>query len=164
MKQKLNEIRLKIRRVIKISTGSFNEDLEQEVFLKVLENKDKYSEEGKLFAWVKTVTQNVVKDMFKSSYFKNKNCLTDVDSCQIEDKKIVSPLEVQLQKERQKIILKAVDSLPSKMREVIYLYEFEELSYEETAKKLGISVGTVKSRLFNAREILSQKLTHLKGE
>ena len=50
------------------------------------------------------------------------------------------------------------------MREVINLYEFEELSYEEIANKLGISLGTVKSRLFSAREILSEKLSYLKGE
>ena len=67
-------------------------------------------------------------------------------------------------KKRQKIILKAVDSLPAKMRDVIIFYEFEEMSYEEIATRLKISVGTVKSRLFTARNILSEKLSFLKGE
>ena len=132
-------------------------------FLKAIENKDKYQEEGKFIAWIKVVAQNMAKDMFKSAYFQNSCLSSNIDDFQLEDKKQTA-LEVQLQKERQKTILKAVDSLPSKMRDVIYFYEFEELSYEETAKKLGISIGTVKSRLFNAREILSQKLSHLKGE
>lgn len=160
----LNEVRSKIRKSIKQVTGTCNEDLEQEVLLKIIENKDKYKEEGKFVAWVKIIAQNLAKDMFKSSYFKNKQNTCNIDEIQTEDKKLLSPLEVQLQKERQKIILKAVDSLPSKMRQVVYLYEFEELSYEEVSQKLGISVGTVKSRLFNAREILSKKLSHLKGE
>ena len=67
-------------------------------------------------------------------------------------------------KKRQKLILKAVDSLPSKMRDVVVYYEFEEMSYEEIAARLKISVGTVKSRLFNARSILTEKLSYLKGE
>ena len=67
-------------------------------------------------------------------------------------------------KMRQKIILKAVDELPYKMRRVIELYEFEDMPLEKIAKKLGVPEGTVKSRLFNARKILAQKLSFLKGE
>lgn len=163
MSYTFNEVRLKVRSVIKRVTGFVSEDLEQEVFLRAIENKDKYQEEGKFIAWIKVVAQNMAKDMFKSAYFQNSCLSSNIDDFQLEDKKQTA-LEVQLQKERQKTILKAVDSLPVKMRDVIYFYEFEELSYEETAKKLGISIGTVKSRLFNAREILSQKLSPLKGE
>jgi len=153
-----------IRGIIKKVTGSYNEDIEQEVYLKALENKEKYHEEGKLVAWLKIIAQNVAKDYFKSAYFKSMNQKADVEESALQDNKSVSALELQLQKERQKAILKAVDSLPSKMREVVNLYEFEELSYEEISKKLGISLGTVKSRLFSAREILSEKLAYLKGE
>ena len=153
-----------IRGIIKKVTGSYNEDIEQEVYLKALENKEKYQEEGKLIAWLKVIAQNVAKDYFKSSYFKSMNQKADVEEAEIHDSKSLTALELQLQKERQKAILKAVDSLPSKMREVINLYEFEELSYDEIANKLGISLGTVKSRLFSAREILSEKLAYLKGE
>jgi RNA polymerase sigma-70 factor (ECF subfamily) len=160
----ISETRLKIRNLIKRMTGSYNEDLEQEVFLKALEHKDFYVEEGKSLAWLKVIAQNLIKDMFKSSAFKAANCSDTIHEMQIEDGQTISALDLELQKERQKTILKAVDSLPSKMRQVVYLYEFEELSYDETAKRLGISVGTVKSRLFNAREILSEKLSHLKGE
>ena len=160
----MSETRLKIRNVIKRMTGSYNEDLEQEVFLKALEHKELYVEEGKSIAWLKVIAQNLIKDMFKSSSFKATTCSDAIHDMQIEDEKTLSALDLQLQKERQKTILNAVDSLPTKMREVVYLYEFEELSYEEVSQKLGISIGTVKSRLFNAREILSQKLSHLKGE
>ena len=65
---------------------------------------------------------------------------------------------------RQKAILKAVDSLPRKMRQVVILFEFEELTYEQISKKIGQPVGTVKSRLFNARKILTEKLNYLRGE
>ena len=65
-------------------------------------------------------------------------------------------------KARQKIILKAVDDLPKKMRQVVIWFEFEEMSYEQISQKLGLPIGTVKSRLFNARKILSEKLNFLK--
>ena len=67
-------------------------------------------------------------------------------------------------KMRQKLILEAVNSLPVPMRKVVVLFEFEEMSYEQIAKKTGVPVGTVKSRLFKARQILSRKLHYLKGE
>ena len=63
---------------------------------------------------------------------------------------------------RQKVILKAVDSLPRKLRQIVVWYEFEEMSYDEIARKTGLPAGTVKSRLFNARKILSEKLQFLK--
>lgn len=53
-------------------------------------------------------------------------------------------------KARQKVILKAVDDLPAKLRKIVILFEFEEFSYEQIAKKTGLPQGTVKSRLFNA--------------
>lgn len=65
-------------------------------------------------------------------------------------------------KARQKMILKAVDDLPAKLRKIVILFEFEEFSYEQIAKKTGLPQGTVKSRLFNARKILSEKLKPLK--
>ena len=62
------------------------------------------------------------------------------------------------------MILKAVDNLPKKMKEVIILYEFEQKSYEEISQKVGVPIGTVKSRLFCAREILKDDLSELIGE
>ena len=67
-------------------------------------------------------------------------------------------------KKRQKFILKAVDNLPYKMRKIVVLHEFEDMPLEKIADKMGIPLGTVKSRLFNAKKILSQKLAFLKGE
>ena len=47
---------------------------------------------------------------------------------------------------------------------VVVWYEFEEMSYDQIAAKTGEPVGTIKSRLFNARKTLSEKLQHLKGD
>lgn len=164
MKQLIEQNKSRIRAIIRKLTGSYNEDIEQEVYIKTWKNLDNYKEEGKLSQWIGMITANVCRDYFRSKQYK-------ISSVQLNDEEaaenIVSPdnQEERLDaKARQKQILKAVDSLPYKMRKIVYLVEFEEMSYEQVSQKTGLPVGTVKSRLFNARKILSEKLQHLKGE
>lgn len=162
MRDVFKDYKLKIRAVIRKITGSCDEDLEQEVYLKLFENMpDKYKEEGKFAAWVKVVTSNVCLDYFKTNRYKSK-LLEDTGTAFDEISDSRPNQEEQLsQKQRQRIILKEISKLPPKMRKVIELYEFEELSYEEIAEKTGASIGTVKSRLFGARRLLEQKLSYL---
>ena len=62
--------------------------------------------------------------------------------------------------ELQRQVQKAVYSLPTQLRAVVVLHDMEGLSYEEVAQTVGCPVGTVKSRLFNARLLLRRKLQH----
>ena len=55
-------------------------------------------------------------------------------------------------------VIHAIDALPLSYREVVVLRDIEDLHYAEMATMLGVPVGTVKSRLFRAREILQEKL------
>ncbi len=164
MKEIIEANRSRIRAIIRKLTGGDNEDIEQEVYIKTWRNLDKYQEQGKFRQWIGLLTANVCRDYFKSSQFKQ-------ESRQVNNAEILENLRVGGRQEeivdakaRQKIILKAVDSLPAKLRQVVIWYEFEDLSYEQIAKKTGVPVGTVKSRLFHARKILSEKLVLLKGE
>ena len=165
MTQIINENKSYIRAIIKKITGSYNEDLEQDVYIKTWRNLDKYNPEGGKFKqWICALTVNVCKDYFKSRLYKQQASQISDDG--VVDAEVFAPKqeEVLSSKERQKIILKAVDALPRKLRQVVILFEFEELSYEQIAKKLGLPVGTVRSRLFNARKELSEKLKFLKGD
>ena len=63
-----------------------------------------------------------------------------------------------LSSEKTNIIQKAIDSLPEKYRMSIYLRHTEEKSYEEIAQIMDIPLGTVKARIFRAREMLKKKL------
>ncbi len=162
MKEIIAEYGGLIRSVIKKITGSYNEDIEQEVYIKTWKNMENYQEQGKFSSWLSTLTVNVCRD-----YFKSKQHIMEtkqVSGEEILDKVKVGGRQEEVidAKKRQKIILKAVDDLPRKMRQVVILFEFEEKSYEEISKKLGLPVGTIKSRLFNARKILSEKLKFLK--
>ncbi len=165
MKQIIRENKGYIRAIIKKITGSYNEDLEQDVYIKTWRNLDKYHPEGGKFKqWICALTVNVCKDYFKSRQYKQQT--SQISDDDVVEAEISAPKqeEVLSSKERQKIILKAVDSLPRKLRQVVILFEFEELSYEQIAQKLGLPVGTVRSRLFNARKELSEKLKFLKGD
>lgn len=153
-----------IRSIIKKLTGSYNEDLEQEAYLKAWQNRDKYKEDGKIKAWLSTLTANICRDYFKSRSFREDNAKIGGD--EILEKMAFSPRHEERieSKARQKIILKAVDNLPMALRKVVIFYEFEEMPYAKIAKKLGIPEGTVKSRLSTARKILAEQLNFLKGE
>lgn len=164
MKTLIQENQNRIRAIIKKMTGSYNEDIEQEVYVRAWENISRYEEKGKLAAWLSLITANLCRDYFRTKQFKSSQAQVSAEEFDLVDEKEQTQEEIINIRQRQKLILKAVDSLPSKMRQVIVYYEFEEMSYEEIAAQLNISIGTVKSRLFNARLILSQKLAYLKGD
>lgn len=163
MKEIIIENKSRIRAIIRKLTGFVNEDIEQEVYIKAWQNLGKYEEQGKFKQWIGAITANVCRDYFKSKQhhleLRQINNEEVLEGIVTEEKSQEEALDA---KTRQKIILKAVDSLPRKMRQVIILFEFEEMSYEQIAKKIGEPVGTIKSRLFNARKILSEKLQQLK--
>lgn len=142
-------------------TGKYNEDLEQEVYIKTWKNIKNYKEQQKFTQWISTIARNTCKDYLKSKSFKKSNSEVLGDEA-LQNIKCKEPEICEYDsKMRQKIILKAVKSLPKKMKEVVILYEFEEKSYEEISKKLNIPKGTVKSRLNNARNILKTVLKDL---
>jgi len=164
LKDIINKNSYKIRQIIKNFTGEYNEDLEQEVYIKTYKNLDKYSEKNKFSQWICTIAANLCRDYLRSSKFKIAQNSTSDEEILNNIKKTKNPEIQYTQKERQKIILKEINALPKKMKEVIILYEFEDYSYEKISQKLKIPEGTVKSRINNARKILKEKLSFLMKE
>jgi RNA polymerase sigma-70 factor (ECF subfamily) len=74
------------------------------------------------------------------------------------------PLDEVLVAERQRVLTEAIEALPTQMRQCIILRGHQELSYREIALVMGISVETVKSHLFQARQRLREKLNDYLGE
>lgn len=151
-----------VRNIIKRITNEQNEDLEQEVYTKVWKNADKYEEKGTIGAWIKTISANISKDYLKSSQKKlsdhstNDETVISLVKCQKE-----RPEEILIKKEKQKIISTAINRLKPKFKEIIMLYEIENQSYEDISKKLKCPIGTVKSRLYNAKKELALTLKEL---
>ena len=164
MKEIIKNNTYKIKKIIKNFLGTNNEDLEQEIYIKTYKNLDKYSEQNKFSQWICTIAANVCRDYLKSSKFKNSQITDSSNETVLNIKESSTPDEIYSLKERQKIVLKEIERLPKKMKEVIILYEFENYSYEDISKKLKIPTGTVKSRINSARNILKEKLKFLIGE
>ena len=158
----INANKNNVKNIIKLITKQENEDLEQEVYIKAWKNSDKYEERGSFKSWITTIAKNVSKDYLKSSGFKNAlNTTSDEvvlgtikDSKNTPDKRILAG-------ERQARIIDAIEELKPKQKETIMLCEIYGYTYEEAAKKLKCPVGTIKSRLFNAKKELAEKLQDL---
>lgn len=151
-----------VKNIIKMITKSENEDLEQEVYLKVWKNSDKYTEKGSFKGWVNTIAKNVSKDYLKLAYNRKEQLTTEEDKTfeNIKDKKSSPELKL-IQSDRQKRILKTVEELKPKFRDVVIYVEIYGYTYEECAKKFKCPVGTIKSRLYNAKKELANKLSDL---
>lgn len=162
LKEILTQYRNNIRKIISNMTGSYNEDIEQEVYIRTFKHLDKYKENGKFKSWISTITANLCRDYMKSAYFKHSNNMVSEEDTlfQIKDER-QNIEDIFIRKQRQKQIMDAIDALKPKLREVIIMYEMQDMNYEEIAEKIKCPVGTVRSRLFNARKELSISLKDL---
>ena len=158
----ITENKQNIKNIIRLITKEDNEDLEQEVYVKIWKNAEKYEEKGSIKSWISCITKNTSLDYLKSAYHRVFSTATsdDLVMTNIKDKK-TSPESKVANLERQKVIIKAVNSLKPKFKEVIMICEINGYSYEECSKRLNWPVGTVKSRLYNAKKELAEMLKDL---
>lgn len=162
IKNIINSNKEKVKHIIKTITGDHNEDIEQEVYLRVWKNSDKYQEQGKISGWISTITKNITKDYLKSARVKHEVLTPEEDTIlhTIPDKKESPELKV-LTNERQKRIIQAINNLKPKFKEVIMYCEVYNHTYEEAAAKFKCPLGTIKSRLYNAKKQLAEELEDL---
>ena len=150
-----------VKNIIKKITKEENEDLEQEVYLRILKNSEKYEEKGRFKAFICMVARNISFDYLKSAHKRKEGLLEDdIVFTNIKDKKPNPELRL-IQNERQKRILDEINKLKPKLKEIIIYTEFYGLTYEDCAKKLKCPIGTVKSRVYNAKKELAEKLNDL---
>lgn len=140
------------------------EDLKQEIYIKILRNFLNINESFGPWGWIRKVVVNHCKNHIrhKSRYkFVDAHISENINLIDnLPDEKFLFNIDTD-QEYIQKYVYKAVLNLEKKFREVIILYDFENLNYEEISKKVGCPIGTVKSRLFRARMQLKQELKHL---
>lgn len=148
-----------VKNIIRLITNETNEDLEQEVYVKVWKSSEKYKEQGTFKSWINTIAKNVSKDYLKSAKYKNViNSVSDDETViQLRDRKM-SPEEIVIKNERQKKIMEAINSLKPKFKEIIILCEIQGYTYEQASEKIKCPLGTVKSRLYKAKQELSEIL------
>lgn len=151
-----------VKSIIRLITKETNEDLEQEVYIKVWKNSEKYKEQGAFKSWVNAIAKNVSKDYLKSVQKRNQDSLVDDEEIMnnVRDKKSTPELRL-ISNDRQKRITEAINTLKPKFKEVVMLCEIYGYTYEDAAFKLKCPVGTIKSRLYNAKKELAVLLKDL---
>lgn len=138
-------------------------DLAQEVFLKVYQALDRYDSRYKFSTWLFRVARNAAIDQIR----KRRIQLVSTDRSGDPDggsgtwefpSPDPNPYGDLRNKERGEALQESIDSLPWEYRELILLRHFGELSYEEIAKLKEMPLGTVKNKLFRARQMLKDEL------
>jgi RNA polymerase sigma-70 factor (ECF subfamily) len=129
------------------------EDLLQESFIRVFQKLHLYKEQGKLGAWIRTVTVNCILEKFRNQ--KNrKEAIMYVEQYFEQNNDIDSVLESMAAEE----LLKLIQRLPEHYRVVFNLFAIEGYQHDEIAEQLDIQVGTSKSQYSRARKMLQEML------
>ena len=135
-----------------------SEDIVQDAFLKAYEKLDTLNNPYGFYQWIKKIVIN----MALNHYYRNKlntNALNDEELVSSENHLAYrNPEDCTLEDEMKRYIKTFVEALPEKFRLILVMREIEESSYEEIAELLEIPVGTVRSRLYKARQLLRDRL------
>jgi RNA polymerase sigma-70 factor (ECF subfamily) len=141
------------------------EDLTQEVFIRAYQSLHRFRAEAAVDTWLYRIATNLVIDRFRRNQRAPQawvplDAEDDILGALPATERDSDPEATAQLGELQREVRKAVQTLPPKLRGAVVLHDIEGLSYEEVAEALGCPVGTVKSRLFNGRNLLRRKLAH----
>jgi RNA polymerase sigma-70 factor (ECF subfamily) len=139
------------------------EDLVQEAFIKAFGSLATFNDEYAFSTWLYKIAINNCIDHFRKRKLKTFSLDKPIDSQDGEIRRefpdaTYQPDKALLSKEKDKLIEEAIQSLPEKYRISIVLRHSEDKSYEEISEILQIPLGTVKARIFRAREMLKKQL------
>ena len=138
-------------------------DVSQDVFLKAYTNLENFRGDSRFSVWLYRLAYNACIDASRKSKTGMNVSLTvqdeDSESAELDlaDTKPL-PEEETERRETQREVQAAIQELPEDQRKIIVMREFSDMAYEDIASTLGISVGTVKSRLSRARKNLAKIL------
>jgi RNA polymerase sigma-70 factor (ECF subfamily) len=130
------------------------EDCAQEVFIKVHKNLHSYRADKPFVHWLHRVAANTVTDAIR-----RRRVDLSLDALAREAPSwLGDPAEAAALQERRVAVRRAIADLPGRLRDAIALQVFHELSYQEIAQVLNIPIGTVMSRIHNAKRLLRREL------
>lgn len=138
-------------------------DITQDTFIKAYKALENFNFNYSFSSWLFKIASNTCIDFLRKKRFDTisieRSGKSDEDDFYIEipDSTLLPDITL-LATERNDAIRKAIESLPTKYREIIQLRYNEELEYEEIALRLNLPLGTVKAHLFRARKLLHYSL------
>jgi RNA polymerase sigma-70 factor (ECF subfamily) len=141
------------------------EDIAQDAFIKAYRALPRFRGDSAFYTWLYRIAINTAKNSLAS---RSRNPVRldadgggdDDDRPGLEERMIdaATPEALALTEEIRATVTAAIDQLPDDLRTAIMLRELEGLSYEEIAKTMDCPVGTVRSRIFRAREAVDERL------
>lgn len=137
-------------------------DLTQDFFIKIYTVLDKYNFEYKFSTWAYRICYNLVIDHIR----KHQAQVDSLDDDSVSPRDMLESDNVSREDgfralaraETRDYVWRVVDQIPLKFRELILLRYIQDLKYEEIAEIMSLPVGTVKNRIFKAKEILKQEM------
>jgi RNA polymerase sigma-70 factor (ECF subfamily) len=143
----------KVRNIIYLCLGNTNlvDDLSQDVFITVYKNLGNFRFECRFTTWLYRIAVNKCKDHLRK--MKIRNIIIPIKEAGSEPAYPASEI-----KEEKEIVRNAISKLPDKLRMPLLLKDIEGFSYQEIADFIQCEIGTVKSRIFRARENLREIL------
>ena len=135
-------------------------DLTQEIFIKVYASLSRYRPEFKFSTWIYKIAHNAAIDHLRRTSSRERSLTigTEGDNYDLPLEAVgLTPEQQSERDERRGEIEMVVGSLPTAYRELIVLRHSQDLTYEEIVEVTGLPLGTVKNRLFRAREMMRQQ-------
>ncbi|MGE0324021.1 MAG: RNA polymerase sigma factor [Polyangiaceae bacterium] len=149
-----------VARFLRTKAGPHADDLVQRVFLVCLDKGGQFRGDSTFRAFLFGIARNVVFEFIRGKVRDAARAVEDVGSSSIMD---LAPglSTIAIQRAEQRLLVEALQRLPLDLQMAIELYYWEELSVAELAEALEIPVGTVKSRLHRARELLRDEMNRI---
>lgn len=153
-----------ISRYVRDSSEVF--DVAQEAFIKAYRALPGFRGESAFYTWLYRIAINTAKNYLVAQKRRPPGIDIEIADAELfagdtELRDNATPEHLLMRDEIEKTVFEAIDHLPEDLRTAITLRELEGLSYEEIAEVMGCPVGTVRSRIFRAREAINIKLRPL---
>ena len=141
-------------------------DVAQEAFMKAYRAIPKFRGDSAFYTWMYRIAINTAKNHLAAQARRPRESGVDVADLEQFDgipelKEYVTPEGLALTEEIQQTVIAAIDALPEDLKVAISLRELEGLSYEDIARVMECPIGTVRSRIFRAREAINARLEPL---
>jgi len=158
-------------RIVKVITRYLHDpvealDVAQEAFIKAYRALPNFRGDSAFYTWLYRIAINTAKNHLVSQGRRPPQDDVEVSEAEYYEgpsalKDGASPEHIVLRDEIEQVVFAAIEDLPDDLRTAITLRELEDMSYEEIAEAMDCPIGTVRSRIFRAREAIDKKLRPL---
>jgi RNA polymerase sigma-70 factor (ECF subfamily) len=142
------------------------QDIAQDAFIKAYRAINSFRGDSQFYTWLYRIAANTAKNYLASRARKSPGYTIDVDDAEHFEgesglKEYANPENLLLTEEIKATIFSAIERLPEDLKSAISLREMDGLSYEEIAQVMDCPIGTVRSRIFRARDVIDKELRPL---